>query len=229
MAFNINAQVILTGPKNIKNVANTIKQQLGSVNVGVNLQVPRAAQGQLKALNSQMASATTNSKNLSKSSAKAAQSINNVGRAASKSVSAMEALGKEAGRTFQRFAAAGLLTATFFKLTGAISNAVPKALEFERQMVRIQQVTGKTQAQLSGFKGSVDELSKSLGVDANQLAEVAVVFAQTGQTVKQVEASLRAVARASLAPTFGDMEQTAEGLIASLAQFNIEASKSKAL
>ena len=229
MAFNINAQVILTGPKNIKNVANTIKQQLGSVNVGVNLQVPRAAQGQLKALNSQMASATTNSKNLSKSSAKAAQSINNVGRAASKSVSAMEALGKEAGRTFQRFAAAGLLTATFFKLTGAISNAVPKALEFERQMVRIQQVTGKTQAQLSGFKGSVDELSKSLGVDANQLAEVAVVFAQTGQTVKQVEASLRAVARASLAPTFGDMEQTAEGLIASLAQFNIEASKSEAV
>ena len=38
---------------------------------------------------------------------------------------------------------------------------------------------------------------------------------------------LRAVAKASLAPTFGTMEQTAEGLIASLNQFNIKADQSE--
>ena len=40
---------------------------------------------------------------------------------------------------------------------------------------------------------------------------------------------MNAIARSSLAPTFGEMSNTAEGLIASLNQFNIAASESEAV
>ena len=51
------------------------------------------------------------------------------------------------------------------------------------------------------------------------------MFAQTGQSIDQVRSSIRAVARSSLAPTFGSMKDTAEGLIAAMAQFNIAANR----
>ena len=37
MAFNINAHVILQGPKNIQSITNSIKSQLGGINVPINL------------------------------------------------------------------------------------------------------------------------------------------------------------------------------------------------
>ena len=55
------------------------------------------------------------------------------------------------------------------------------------------------------------------------------IFAQTGQTIDQVGDSIRAIARSSLAPSFGTMKSTAEGLIAAMAQFNIAASESEAV
>ena len=41
MAFNINAQVILSGPKNIKAVTKKIRQQLGNVKATVRLDIPK--------------------------------------------------------------------------------------------------------------------------------------------------------------------------------------------
>ena len=60
---------------------------------------------------------------------------------------------------------------------------------------------------------------------ANELLDVARTFAQTGQSLGQVEKSLKAVARASLAPTFGEIKQTTEGAIAAINQFGIGADK----
>ena len=41
MAFNINAQVMLSGPKNIKAVTNKIQKQLGGITATVNLKVAK--------------------------------------------------------------------------------------------------------------------------------------------------------------------------------------------
>ena len=54
MAFNINAQVVLTGPKNIRAVTNSIRQQLGNLNVNVNVGVPKNASKQVQNLRNQM-------------------------------------------------------------------------------------------------------------------------------------------------------------------------------
>ena len=41
MAFNINAHVILSGPKNIKSVTSSIQRQLGTIKARVDLQIPK--------------------------------------------------------------------------------------------------------------------------------------------------------------------------------------------
>lgn len=229
MAFNINAQVVLSGPKNIKAVTNTIRQQLGNVSVNVALNVPKNAQQQITNLNNQLTNVANTATKANAGASKFGKNLSNVGRSTKQAASAMQQLGQETALTFKRFAAAGIVTATFFRMTQSISEAVPKALELQREFIKLQQVTGKTQDQLSGLKGSVIGLSKSLGLEANELAGITRIFAQTGQSLNQIEASMKAVARASLAPTFGSMEQTAEGLIAALNQFQISASQSEAV
>ena len=227
MAFNINAHVILQGPKNISAVVKNIQTQLQGINVNVGVNIPKNVQSQIALINKQLNQLNQSNQKLTSSSNAASTSVRNIGNSAKQSANAMQVLGKETALTFKRFAAAGIVTATFFKLSSAISEAVPKALEFERGLVRLQQITGSTRKGLDSLKSSVNSLSKSFGKDANELLELSQIFAQTGQSLKQVEASVRAVARSSLAPTFGEMKQTAEGLVAALNQFGIAASDSE--
>ena len=125
----------------------------------------------------------------------------------------------------RRFAAFTVATGVVFGFVRAVSTATKAALDYEREITKVIQVTGAGAVSISKLKGTINELSVSLGVDANELAGLARTFAQTGQTIEQVRHSIRAVARSSLAPTFGAMKDTAEGLIAAMAQFNIAASK----
>jgi TP901 family phage tail tape measure protein len=229
MAFNINAQVILSGPKNIRAVTQSIQQQLGNLNANVNLNIPKSAQQQLTNLGKATQNLANNTSKLNNSAQTAAKSVANVGKSTKQAASAMQVLGKETALTFKRFAAAGIVTGTVFRLTQAISEGVGKALEFERGLVKLQQITGKTNSQLSGLKRTVNDLAQSLGQDANEILEIGQIFAQTGQSIREIQASIRAVSRSSLAPTFGEMKQTAEGLVAALNQFGISASQSEAI
>ena len=227
MAFNINAHVILQGPKNISAVTKSIRSQLQNINVNVGVNVPRTAQTQINTLNKQLNNLNNTNQKITSSAKSASSSVASVGTSAKSAANAMQVLGKETALTFKRFAAAGIVTATFFRMTQAISEAVPKALEFERGLTKLQQITGSTRRGLDGLAKTVDGLAKSFGKDANEILELAQIFAQTGQSIRQVEASVRAVARSSLAPTFGDMKQTAEGLVAALNQFGISARDSE--
>ena len=255
MAFNINAHVILQGPKNVRAVTSNIQKQLTGIAVPVKITVDKNAaknagllQKAVQSLNRDMSTLsghaasvnkslsnlgqqvgqTTNQvNNLNTASKKQSDSLKRVSKSSMEAGTAMGRLGKETALTFRRFAAAGLLTGTFFRLTAAISQAVPAALEFQREMVKLQQVTGKTQKQLGGLKQAINETSVTLGVQADQLITISRLFAQTGQSIQEVEQSMRAIAKASLAPTFGTMEDTAEGLIAALSQFGIKARDSE--
>ena len=227
MAFNINAHVILQGPKNISAVTKSIRSQLQNINVNVGVNVPRTAQTQINTLNKQLNNLNNTNQKITSSAKSASSSVSSVGTSAKSAANAMQVLGKETALTFKRFAAAGIVTATFFRMTQAISEAVPKALEFERGLTKLQQITGSTRRGLDGLAKTVDGLAKSFGKDANEILELAQIFAQTGQSIRQIEASVRAVARSSLAPTFGNMKQTAEGLVAALNQFGISARDSE--
>jgi TP901 family phage tail tape measure protein len=251
MAFNINAHVVLSGPKNIKAIRSSIQKQLGSVQVSIQLNAPKNLTRQIAGVNKSVNTLRTNVNNLStsavqantslgtlagkfnslnaasgamaKSQAKAGKQLGQTAGHVNRAGNAIAKFGKDAALALRRFAAFTVATTVVFGFVRAVGQAVKAGLQYEQTMTKIIQVTGAARNQIESVNSTIDKLSNSLGVDANELADVARTFAQTGQTIAQVESSIKAVARASLAPTFGDMKNTAEGLIAAMAQFKIQA------
>ena len=257
MAFNINAQVILSGPKNIKAVQKKIKSGLQGVTASIDLKVPKNLSKQLGSFNKGLASlnknisalqssaATANahlsglgkqfnslnnsSKTMAKSQASVQTSLKNTAKQVGEARSEIQAFGKDAALAIRRFSAFTVATGVVFGFVRAVQTATKAAIDYEREITRVVQVTGASAGSIGKLKNTIDDLSTSLGVDANELAKLARTFAQTGQSIDQVRDSIRAVARSTLAPSFGEMKNTAEGLIAALAQFNIAAKDSEAV
>ena len=257
MAFNINAHVILSGPKNIKAVTKSIQKQLGGISTKINVQVPKninrqmgafskrlqtlhkdlrnvqgsaaGATSALRDLGTQVQALNSSTAGLAKSQSRVQGALQNTGKNVRQVGNEIQEFGKDAALAIRRFAAFTVATGVVFGFVRAIQSATKAALDYEREITKVVQVTGASAGSISKLKATIDDLSNSLGVDANELAALSRTFAQTGQSIDQVRASIRAVARSSLAPSFGEMKNTAEGLIAALAQFNIAAKDSEAI
>ncbi|MHA2217533.1 MAG: phage tail tape measure protein, partial [Candidatus Hodarchaeales archaeon] len=194
-------------------------------------------------LNSNLKSTRTSIAALNSSFNKAASSVNAVaksqsnlttqaGRANASLKQQSGLLGSLAGRfgsVAKQAIAFGLISRPIYDLQRALTQSVKAAVAFEKEIVKISQVTGQSVSQLSNLTKQISQLSTSLGVGANELAETARIIAQTGKTAQQTETILKALARSTLAPTFGKITDTTEGLIAALAQFNLKASDSEAV
>ena len=255
MAFNINAHVILSGPKNIKAVTKNIQKQLTGVTATVDIKTPKnigrslgtlskrlqtlhkdlrnvqssasGATSALRDLGTQVQSLNSSTAGLAKSQSRVQASLQKTGKNVQQVGNEIQEFGKDAALAIRRFAAFTVATGVVFGFVRAIQTATKAAIDYEREITKIIQVTGAGAAQIGKLKSTIDDLSTSLGVDANELANLARTFAQTGQSIAQVRSSITAVARSSLAPSFGEMKNTAEGLIAALAQFNIAAKDSE--
>ena len=251
MAFNINAHVILSGPKGIRAVRKKIQSQLGSIRIPIKLDTTKGltrdinqinksirtlradvnklsasatkANTSLGALSNKFRTLNASSAAMSKAQASSAKQLGNTASQVGKAGNAISKFGKDAALALRRFAAFTVATTAVFGFVRAIGTAVKSGLQYQQTITKIIQVTGAASNQIESLNRTIDNLSNSLGVNANDLADIARTFAQTGQTIAEVEASMKAVARASLAPTFGSMKDTAEGLIAATAQFNIAA------
>ena len=251
MAFNINAQVVLSGPQNIRAVRRSIQNQLGGINSTVNIRLDRAAKTDLSTLNRQLtstnnilrqvnnnatqasraiqslsqAAATTQraTKNLNSATRSTNQNLNTISKAAGQAGTAIEGFGKDSALAIRRFTAFTVATGAIFGFVNAVKQAVGESIKFERELSRVTQVTGASASELKALEGTIDGLAGTLGLNANELAKTSVTLAQTGQTIDQVRKSLDAIAKASLAPTFGDIKDTTEGVIAALNQFGISA------
>ncbi len=257
MAFNVNAEVLLSGPKNIKAVRSKIKTQLTGVSVPVKITFDKNAVKNLATFNRHLSVANANLKALSTHAnaaakslgkittatkkmadvntqfAKASQNVNKNMAQTQKQVKAtageLESFGKDAALAIRRFSAFTLATGAIYGFVRAIKSGISEAIKFERELAKIVQVTGATGAKLQGLQSTIDGLAVGLGLSANELLEVSRIFAQTGQSIDQVRSSLTAVARASLAPTFGDIKTTTEGVVAALNQFSLGADRAEAV
>lgn len=257
MAFNINAQVVLSGPKNIQKVRTTIQKQLSGINVPVKLTIDKNAAAGLGGISKQISALNTNlsklnataktSSNQFSALANAGTTLNNnnsklqkgfndigksisgVGKEAKKAGSEIEEFGKDAALAVRRFSAFTIATGAVFGFVRAVQDGIKEAISFERELARVVQVTGAGKSELEGLNSTITNLSKSLGINANELASVSVTLAQTGQSIQEVRKSLDAIAKANLAPTFGSLKDTTEGVIAALNQFNISADRTEAV
>lgn len=152
--------------------------------------------------------------------AKAFQDINSGTKGAS---SSMEAFAHQAGLAARRYAAFALASGTMLKVANEIKTAVTEAINFDREFVRLLQVSEDSRHKVRDLTGEIGRLSREFGVSSSELIRTAVLFKQAGLTIDQTKSSMEALAKAALAPNFDSLAQTAEGAIAVMKQFKIGA------
>jgi TP901 family phage tail tape measure protein len=203
MAFTLTAQLKLQNPTNLNQIINQIKGQLSGVNLNINVKNSRDLQN----LNSQLVDVNQNAKRGSAS---------------------MFEFGKQASTAAKRFFAFSVATTSFIKLIGAIQSGIADAIEFEREVFKIAQVTGTAVRDMKDLTDEVTRLGTSLGVSSTKILSVAQVLAQAGLSAEDTKKSLDALAKSDLSPTFDNMANTAEGAIAIFAQFGVTADQLEA-
>ena len=77
----------------------------------------------------------------------------------------------------------------------SIKDAVGEAIAFEREVIRISQVTGKSVKNLKGLTKEVTRLSTSLGVSAADLLNVSRTLAQAGFDANKTRKALDVLAK----------------------------------
>ena len=229
-----------------------------NVNLGINRNTTKtlaAANKQLQAINvnlNKVAGSATKANASMAQFAKSANSLGGTGNVAAKINSASKAtqqLGKNAKISFKdiklarteieefgrqsalairRFTAFASVTSVIYGVNNAINRALGDFVKFDRQLVRISQVSGQAVSNLKGLQGTIGDLATSIGVSSSSLAEISVTLTQAGFSIREVQKALKALALTDVAPTFNNLNQTVEGSIALLRQFSIGAGQLEA-
>jgi len=139
--------------------------------------------------------------------------------------SEMQEFGKQSGLAVRRFAAFSTVTGVIYGLTNAINQGVKAYIDYDRQLVKLQQVTGQSAAGLKSLEDTITQLAVGLGVGSAELTQISSTLAQAGLSAKDTERALKALALSSLAPSFDSMNETVEGAIALMRQFGIGANQ----
>jgi len=189
--YVLTAQLKLQAPTNTRQVVNQMQGQLG------NLSVPIQVSG----------------------AGKATKQIKQVTAATNQATSAANNMGKSFGLALKRFAAFTVASRAVSLFTNTMANATQEAIDFQREVVKISQVTGKSVSSLKGLNQEITRLATSLGTSSKELLGATRILAQAGIQAGDLKIALEALAKTTLAPTFEDISKTAEGAVAILAQF----------
>lgn len=252
-SFNLTAQINLRGPTNLRPIVSQIRKQLGSIDGNINLKIDNkaaksvdAVTNRLSSMNKVLIDARNNTLSLNQSlrelsgslgsiqtsSNAAASGVNRTSQSVGKvskdikiARTEMEEFGRQSSLAVRRFAAFSGPTILIFSLTSAITSAFRAFIDFDKQLVKLQQVTGRGAIGVKILQDEITNLATSLGVGSASLIEVASTLAQAGLNIEETRIALRALAKTELAPSFENLTKTTEGAIAVLRQFGLEASE----
>ena len=204
--FVLTAEIRMRAPKNLKRVAQQIRSNLGGKTTEVKVQVKGAKKTAAELARVEKAVEKAGS------SAKAAQSKFNV-------------LGSAIGQAVVHVARYDVARRIVTAFGQAIGRATKDAIAFEREIIKVSQVTGKSVQSLKFLNTEITRLATSFGVSSSSLVKTTRILAQAGLTAKQTKSALEALAKTTLAPTFDDISSTTETSIAVMSQFGLEASR----
>lgn len=149
----------------------------------------------------------------------AQRDINAVGDSLRRSTGFATNFGLAVGDSARRFAAYGAGVAIIAKIAFAFKSAASELLKFDKDMTTLSQVTGKTKDNLAAISKEILNLSVRTGISAGKLGELTVTLSQAGLKGKDLSNALDVIAASDLAPSFENMEDSVEGLIAIMQQF----------
>lgn len=160
---------------------------------------------------------------LSKASDKASKSVSGASKNLADGTKQAKSFGEGvalAGTRYLRFVAA-----TAIPLAGiaALGLATKATLEFEQQLLKLDQVLNPTRERFDELRTVILDLSSETGVAAGEIAEAARILAQAGALTEGVDlrGALEDLARVPLLPTFAGIEQATEGILAFSNQFGL--------
>ena len=168
-------------------------------------------------------STSRNLQNTANATRQVGSSTSQAAASVSSASSEMEQFGKQSAIAVRRFLAFSVAAGAIYNVTSAISTGLKEFVAYDKQLVRLQQVTRQSAKGLSSLSVEITNLSRSLGVSSGELVTVATTLAQAGLAAKDTEKALRALALTALAPSFDNVSDTVEGSIAIMRQFSIEA------
>ena len=167
---------------------------------------------------------------ISSDSSKVSRDIESIGDTSKKSAkdvgvmsNELAEFGRQSGLAIRRFAAFSIVSSVIYKLNSSLSSAIGNFIDFDKELVRVAQVTGKDINQLDGLVNEITRLSTSLGVTSDDLIKVSSTLAQAGLSAQDTEQALKALALSANAPSFDSLNDTVEGSIALMRQFGIKA------
>lgn len=192
--FVLTAQLQLQAPNNTQQVIQQVRKQLSGVK---SVEIPVEVKGAVQA----------------------ERAIQDVKDATIEATGAAEALGRSFGLAVKRFAAFTVASRAVSLFTNSLAKALEEAIDFQREVVRLSQVTGTSVKGLQGLQDTITNLSTGLGVVSRDLLDVTVILSQAGVRGKDLDVALQGLAKSTLAPTFDDIKETAEGAVAILSQF----------
>jgi hypothetical protein len=198
--FVLTAELQLQAPRNVQQVVSQIRSQLSgaaTMNVKVNAPTRQIAQA-----SKAMQTLTTDTRNASKATGELSRTL---------------------GAAARRFGAITVATGTFLAVARGIKEGVKSAIEYERELIKIAQVTGKTTRELKGLSKEVRSLATTWGVSSKEILTAARTLSQAGFAADKVTKALKVLTQTDLGATFDSIADTTEGAVAMLRQFQREA------
>lgn len=208
MAFNVNGRIQLQGPTNVSQLVAQINRQLSGINAKVKIDVDSSSLSKLNNFQTAISSISNSS-----------QTIRN---GIDDATLAMRGFGEQAGLASKRFAAFSLAAGTMVGFVVAIRQGIGAAVEFQRELVRLDQISSDGKDAIQGLASAVTDLAKTYGASSSDLIKSAVVLRQAGFSANQTKEALEALALAALSPNFDTFAKNTEGVIAILSQFKSE-------
>ena len=145
--------------------------------------------------------------------------LGNVTKGTDQATKATKTFGEAIGLAGRNFVAYSSAVAIVGRLGIAMSRATRDAIKFEREFVKLAQVYNVSSGSLKGLNKEISSLSREFGISANVIAKTSVVLAQSGLNAREVALALKTLSKTTLASTFENIAQTAEGAVAIIAQF----------
>lgn len=224
--YKINAEVNFGS--NISKLVNQINSEvkkISAIKIGVNKNDINQIKAAIGGISSSFNSIGRNN-NLSRS-------INDISRAAktgsrdfkllsssiANSHNELEKFGRSTGATIRRFSAFVGVVTIFNGIKDAFRDSAKEAINFEKEMIKVAQVTGFAFKDLGDLDREITRLSTTLGVSSSKLLNVSLTLAQAGITAKDTKKALDVLAKTELSATFTNIQDTTEAAIAVIAQF----------
>ena len=158
--------------------------------------------------------------------AKAATSnIKSLNREIIATATAAQDFGDKAGLALRRFTAFSIAAGATFGSLRLIGGGLKQAALFERELIKVQQVSNASTKSIANLRDEINRLGISLAAPAAELVKVSTTLAQAGLSVNETKVILESLARTKLAATFGSIENTTEGVIAVMGQFGVKANQ----